>query len=92
VISVNPDWFSERGAAPDVLKIDVEGAEFDVLRGRLRILSQSKPVILCAVSDHVDEVSALFADHRYMFYGGDSHLRAEIHRASFNRFCRSRTA
>jgi hypothetical protein len=91
VISVTPNWLPERGL-PDVLKIDVEGAEFDVLRGGFRILSQSKPVILCAVSHHVDEVNALFADHRCMFYDWDSHPRAEIHRASFNRFCRSRTA
>ena len=39
-------------------------------------------LILCAVSDQVDEVNALFADHRHLFYDWDSHPRAEIHRST----------
>jgi hypothetical protein len=36
--------------APDVLKIDVEGAELEVLRGAAAILGQPRPIIYCEVS------------------------------------------
>jgi FkbM family methyltransferase len=40
------DDFCERnGVRPDVIKIDVEGAEMSVLRGMQRILEQAKPVL-----------------------------------------------
>lgn len=38
-----------RGLRPDVIKIDVEGAELMVLRGARRVLAECKPVILCEV-------------------------------------------
>ena len=34
---------------PDVVMIDVEGAEIDVLRGMKNVLAQSRPVVLCEV-------------------------------------------
>ena len=36
--------------APDVLKIDVEGAELEVLRGAAAVLGQPRPIIYCEVS------------------------------------------
>lgn len=38
-----------RDLRPDVIKIDVEGAELMVLRGARRVLAECKPMILCEV-------------------------------------------
>lgn len=44
---------------PDVIKIDVEGAEYDVLRGAINTLEQYKPNILLATHDcHLPGVKA----------------------------------
>ena len=37
---------------PDIIKIDVEGAEYDVLQGALNTLQQHKPGILLATHDY----------------------------------------
>jgi FkbM family methyltransferase len=39
-------------AAPDVIKIDVEGAEYDVLRGAIQTLRKYRPAILLATHDY----------------------------------------
>jgi len=38
-------------AAPDIIKIDVEGAELDVIRGAINTIKQYKPHILLATHD-----------------------------------------
>jgi FkbM family methyltransferase len=43
------DSFCEAGLRPDLVKIDVEGAELLVLRGARRVLNQDCPVIILAV-------------------------------------------
>lgn len=43
------EYFAARGASPDVLKIDVEGAEMKVLRGMRRILDSRPPVLFLEV-------------------------------------------
>ncbi len=49
------------GIAPDVLKIDVEGAEFEVLQGAYHTLMEKKPVILFAV--HSSELLLACTDY-----------------------------
>jgi hypothetical protein len=50
VPSVTLDAFCrERRIAPDVIKIDVEGAELRVLRGARAILTTHRPRVLCEV-------------------------------------------
>jgi FkbM family methyltransferase len=41
-----------RFGAPSIIKIDVEGAELDVLEGGRIVLQQHRPVIYCEVRDH----------------------------------------
>lgn len=43
------EFFGERGTWPDLIKIDVEGAEFDVLRGARQIIAQRHPVMFVEV-------------------------------------------
>jgi FkbM family methyltransferase len=50
VPSVTLDVFCrERGVRPDIIKIDVEGAELRVLRGARELLTTHKPRVLCEV-------------------------------------------
>ncbi len=63
----------ERGLEPDVIKIDVEGAEFAVLEGAREILATSRPVLvvsihpqhLKALGRNADELRALAAASDY---------------------------
>ena len=58
--------------APNVLKIDVEGAEYRVLAGAERILSKIRPVIICEVSpQNVDRVSKLLISQGYTIFDAD---------------------
>jgi len=47
VPSVSLDSFAEREPEPALIKVDVEGAETEVLRGARRILAQARPVLVC---------------------------------------------
>lgn len=73
---------------PDVLKIDVEGAELSVLRGGERMLSEVRPVIYCEVSSAAcDEVTHLLRDRSYRMWDGqgfDGSMRPEIAIAAGN--------
>ena len=53
IISLD-DFFKESLVLPDIIKIDVEGAELSVLKGSKNLLSESKPAIL--LSTHGDKV------------------------------------
>jgi FkbM family methyltransferase len=49
--------------APNMIKIDVEGAEFDVLRGARKVIHQHKPIILLATHDcHVPGIQKSCVD------------------------------
>lgn len=71
VVTVSLDWLSERYSAPDVLKIDVEGAELEVLRGAEALLERKHPIVLCETSSaNSSEVTALLLDKGYRLYDG----------------------
>jgi FkbM family methyltransferase len=79
VISVSIDWLSERLPPPDVVKIDVEGAELEVLRGGIELLRSRYPVILCEVSaQSSSEVTSLLKGIGYRIFDGEA-IAADRH-------------
>ncbi len=63
------DTFAENHRLPTVIKIDVEGAEADVLRGAEGVCARSKPVLICEVhgSEPADDVISWLSGHGYQF-------------------------
>ncbi len=51
---------------PDVMKLDVEGAEGDVLRGAQRVMAEHRPVIVCEMHDTNAEVADLLEAAGYV--------------------------
>lgn len=85
VISVTLDWLLDRFPAPNVLKIDVEGAEFQALSYAERLLSQARPVVLCEVRQrHSAAVAALLRGHGYTLYDLAAQRRTPVTAAAFN--------
>ncbi len=73
VPSYTLDCLLERFAPPNVLKIDVEGAELLVLQGAKRLLKDVRPIIYCEVGEDVSqEVYKLFREAGYRVYDGDN--------------------
>lgn len=84
VVAVTLDWLADRCPLPDVLKIDVEGAELEVLKGAGTLMDRKRPVLLCEVSDtNAAEIAALLRERRYRIFDGEvsGSLRKELHSA-----------
>lgn len=66
VMAVTLDWMMNHLPAPNVLKIDVEGAENLVLRGGSQLLDLVRPTIVCEVGRTlIDEVTQIMTTFRY---------------------------
>ena len=64
--------------APDVVKIDVEGAEEAVLRNASTLLKSIRPIIILEVSkDTFGGISELMAEHNYTMVGLDGEVVAQ---------------
>lgn len=71
VPTITLDHLLDHFPAPDVLKIDVEGAEPLVLVGAKRVLSMH-PKVLCEVaSENAHAVAELLVPHGYRFFDGE---------------------
>lgn len=72
VMSVNLDWLGERLPKPNVLKIDVEGAEVEVLKGATQLLKETRPIVICEVGEeNSHEVFKILDELNYSIYDGD---------------------
>ena len=86
VPTVTLDSLADRLPAPDVIKVDVEGAELLVLAGGHRVLSR-KPTVICEVSrQNAEAVAEVLIGHGYTLYDGAQSPgeRAEASVAPFN--------
>jgi hypothetical protein len=56
------------GVTPFFIKIDVEGAELDVLKGSLSVIKKYNPVILVEIQNHksYQEIQELLSSYRYI--------------------------
>jgi FkbM family methyltransferase len=87
VLTVTLDWLSEQISLPDVLKIDVEGAELAVLRGAARLLKIKRPVVIFETTGpNWNEDSRIFWDLGYTLYDSDlpPAQRTPLSDATFN--------
>jgi len=87
VPTVTLDWLAQHFAAPQVIKIDVDGAERGVLEGGRALLQNHRPVVLTEVHErNADAVSGYLHELGYTlfdFTGGTSGQK-EIARATYN--------
>lgn len=71
VPTVTLDWLAANFQPPDVIKIDVEGAEMTVLTGAAQVL-RNHPAIICEVAScNSGTIAALLAPYGYTVYDGD---------------------
>jgi FkbM family methyltransferase len=79
------DWLLDRFSPPQVIKIDVEGAELAVLRGAKRMLSDVRPVMLCEVWEtNAEECSKLWSSASYELYDFQRRDNVSLSRAVYN--------
>jgi FkbM family methyltransferase len=70
VLTVSLDWIAARLPLPNVLKVDVEGAEALVIRGARQMLSRAKPTVLCEVGpDTRQEIESVLHSFGYRILG-----------------------
>lgn len=86
-MTVTLDWLLERFPAPNVLKIDVEGAEQNVLQGAQKLLAIHRPKLLCEVHDgNRQTVAEILGAHGYTMFDLEASLneRTPLELPAFN--------
>jgi FkbM family methyltransferase len=81
VVSVTLDWMLERFPVPQVVKIDVEGMEYEALKGAAKLL-RLKPTILCEVTANHDAVGQLLREAGYALFAARVAARKPLWRPS----------
>lgn len=87
VPAFNLDHLLSELPPPNVLKVDVEGAEVEVLRGQRHMLDEVRPIVLCEVSgNNVDEVTRILKASKYALHKGDQMWigASKVNRAVWN--------
>jgi FkbM family methyltransferase len=65
------DWLIKSLPVPDVIKIDVEGAEREVLAGAVELFAQARPMVICEVGVEArDWITEFFHSRNYILYSG----------------------
>ena len=81
VVTLTLDWILEHFPPPQVLKIDVEGMEYAVLKGASKLLEQ-RPIIFCEVTQNHDGVGRVLRDAGYTLYAARETERLPLQRPS----------
>jgi FkbM family methyltransferase len=73
VVTLTLDSLLSQLPAPDVLKIDTEGAEAEVLQGARRLFESNRPVVLCEVSSATAPVvTGFLVSFGYRLFDGEA--------------------
>jgi hypothetical protein len=61
------DFIASGGPVPQLIKIDVEGGEYEVLRGGTNLFAKGRPLIIVEVhhSRAADQIDAWLIEHQY---------------------------
>lgn len=71
VLTVTLDWLVQHFPSPQVVKIDVEGAEASVLRGAATLLRSHRPALICEInSENTEECTEILKSFAYTIYDG----------------------
>ena len=81
VVAVTLDWMLERFPAPQIVKMDVEGMEYEALKGAQKLL-RTKPTILCEVTQNHEQVGELLRGAGYTLFAARVPERRPIWRPS----------
>jgi FkbM family methyltransferase len=74
VVALTLDWLLESLPHPSVVKIDVEGAEMEVLKGAERLFESVRPVVLCEVIPASERaVTEFLHSFDYQILDGETH-------------------
>lgn len=85
VITVTLDWLLDHYRAPDLVKIDVEGAEHLALRGGLKLLESHRPLVICEVNHRQrDHFTALMHEHGFVLFDADDQQLTKVTTAVVN--------
>jgi FkbM family methyltransferase len=73
IVALTLDWMLPFAPSPSVIKIDVEGAELEVLAGGDKLFENCRPVVLCEViPDTAPAVSEFFLSRGYRIFDGEA--------------------
>lgn len=85
VATTTLDALLEHFSAPDLIKIDVEGAETMVLAGAEQLLSTVRPMLYIEVGEEQNaEVTTILHRHNYRLYDGDRADGVPLEACAFN--------
>jgi FkbM family methyltransferase len=82
---ITMDWLLDHTSSPQLIKIDVEGAELNLFQGATRLLSEIRPTFMCEIQQrNQPEVTRIFKQNDYRLYDWDADHSVEIPSAAFN--------
>lgn len=72
VMAVTADWMLTQCPPPSVVKVDVEGAELEVLAGAKQLFEKVRPRALVEVAgEHSEQAALFFRERDYVLYDGE---------------------
>ena len=84
-LTITLDWLLGQRRPPNVVKIDVEGAELPVLRGAMKLLREVRPILHCEImSENSAAASELLKSCSYALYDWDNRKSGPIEQAAWN--------